>query len=69
MASSDQNPLSERLRRSFVQDVNWPVDAASLAALTDIGLSDQEIGGYFGVAADEVMELRRRYGLPSAGRK
>ncbi|ANK82579.1 MAG: hypothetical protein TEF_18595 [Rhizobiales bacterium NRL2] len=61
MTPADDDMLTERLQKSFVAGMNWPVDAASLAALADIGLGDGEIGAYFGVTAAEVTELRRRY--------
>ncbi|PJK27450.1 hypothetical protein [Minwuia thermotolerans] len=61
MTPTDDDMLTERLHKSFVAGVNWPVDAASLAALADIGLGDGEIAAYFGVTAAEVAELRRRY--------
>lgn len=50
--------LESRLMRSFVEGVDWPPDAASLAALSDLGLSQDEIADYFSVAPAEVRLLR-----------
>ncbi|MEQ8817580.1 MAG: hypothetical protein RLO51_22640 [Thalassobaculum sp.] len=36
----------------------WPVPAASLAALTDLGMSDDAIGRYFGVDPKAVHTAR-----------
>lgn len=55
--------LDQRLAADFTHGVQWPVDRASLAALLDLGLDDPTIAGYFRVAPDEVMRLRRRYAV------
>lgn len=49
--------LAEQLHRSFIEGVDWPIDLASLAALLDMGLSPQQIAGYFSVSLTEVMRL------------
>lgn len=36
----------------------WPVPPAALAALTDMGMSDEAIGRYFGVAIETVRNAR-----------
>jgi len=41
--------------KSFVDGVTWPVDGASLAALTDLGLSPRQIAHYFSVTPAEVV--------------
>ena len=51
--------LAARLRRSFTAGSAWPLDCGGLAALTDMGLSDAEIGRHFGVSATEVAARRR----------
>ena len=50
-----------RLQTGFAADFIWPLNQASLAALSDIGLSDADIGGYFGVDESDVARLHRRY--------
>jgi hypothetical protein len=49
--------LETELSRSFIEGVNWPVDRASLAALSDLGLSPQQIARYFSVMPEEVSRL------------
>jgi hypothetical protein len=56
------SPLSRRelertLSKSFVEGVSWPLDQASLAALTDMGLSAEQIAHYFSVDPAEVRDL------------
>ena len=46
--------LRAALDRSFVDGVAWPLPAAALAALVDMGLSDEDIARYFGISAAEV---------------
>jgi hypothetical protein len=41
----------------------WPIGAASLRALCDLGLSDIKIAIYFRVSTEQVMFLRNRYGI------
>lgn len=41
----------------------WPIRAASLAALKDLGMSDGTIASYFRVRPEEVAALRRSYGI------
>ena len=48
---------AEALRKSFVEGVDWPIDAASLAALLDMGLDAQQIAHYFSVTPGEVIQL------------
>lgn len=53
-----QDELEARLRRSFTAGSRWPIDRGALAALSDMGLSDAEIGRHFGVPAEAVARLR-----------
>lgn len=46
------------LDRSFVEGVTWPIPPAALAALTDMGMSDETIGRYFGVDPSQVRRER-----------
>jgi len=46
-----------RLAESFIDGVSWPIDRASLEALSDIGLSPQQIARYFSVPPAEVRRL------------
>lgn len=67
---ADHDHLQSSLGRSFVDGVSWPVSAAALAALVDMGLSDDRIGHYFHVDASEVRRQRERAskaGRASAG--
>ena len=50
----------------FVEGVSWPVPENALAALVDMGLSDDRIGQYFRVDAGEVRRRRERSGRRSA---
>ena len=49
--------LKTELRKSFIGGVSWPIDRASLAALSDLGLSPQQIARYFSVTPEEVSFL------------
>lgn len=40
----------------------WPVPRASLAALSDLGMSDGHIAAYFGVTRGDVAAVRRPAG-------
>ena len=42
---------------SFIEGVSWPVDRASLVALSDLGLSPHQIARYFSVTAADVRSL------------
>ena len=55
---SDRGSLQGALDRSFVEGIDWPIPDAALAALVDMGLSDETIAGYFGVPASEVRRER-----------
>lgn len=60
---TDRNDLRQALDRSFVEGAGWPVPTAALAALVDMGLSDETIGRYFGVNASEVRREREERAL------
>jgi hypothetical protein len=45
------------LAKAFIDGVSWPIDRASLEALSDIGLSPQQIARYFSVPPAEVRRL------------
>ncbi len=42
-------------------EVRWPVDAKSLQALVDLGMSDQRIADYFRVSVANITELTNTY--------
>ncbi len=42
---------------------NWPISAASLDALVDLGLSNACIARYYRVTVDDVFALVRRQGV------
>lgn len=50
--------LEGSLSDSFTEGSLWPVDRAGLVALTDLGLSNGQIGQYFSVESDDVHMLR-----------
>jgi hypothetical protein len=54
----DRAKLQDDLDRSFVEGVDWPVPDAALAALVDMGLSDETIARYFGVSTSAVRRER-----------
>jgi CRP-like cAMP-binding protein len=49
--------LEIEVSRSFIEGVSWPVDRASVVALSDLGLSPQQIARYFSVTPEEVSRL------------
>lgn len=51
---------------AFATEARWQLERACLASLADMGMTDQVIGTYFSVSADEVRRLRDRYGLAAA---
>lgn len=61
--------VTARLRETFVGASRWPIGKAALTALVDLGMSDTTIAQYFRVRADQVSELKCRYGFdpPSSG--
>lgn len=46
-----------RPKRSFVEGVSWPVERVSLNALSDLGLTVEQIARYFSVEPIEVRTL------------
>ena len=42
---------------SFIEGVTWPIDRASLAALSDMGLGAEEIARHFAVDVAAVRRL------------
>lgn len=62
---SERETLRDRIeaspRRDLAAGYRWPIAPAALAALTDMGLSDTQIGAYFAVGADNVGALRAHY--------
>jgi hypothetical protein len=49
--------LETEVSRSFIEGVSWPVDRASVVALSDLGLSPQQIARSFSVTPEEVSRL------------
>lgn len=50
----------------FRHGADWPISALALAALVDLGLSDERIARYFHVGLGNVQSLRLRFGLQPA---
>lgn len=64
---SDSNrEIPSDLQDLFIGDEQWPLSAASLAALIDLGMTDQRIAEYFGVETHRVAALRFYYGFGNA---
>jgi len=58
------NPgLATSPRRRLEAEVHWPIRPAELAALVDIGMTNELIATYFGVAPSLVVALCDRYNL------
>jgi hypothetical protein len=55
--------LKDSLMQKFTEDITWPIPASWLAALVDMGMTDELIGRYFSVTVPEVASLRRHYRL------
>lgn len=61
--AESRRALETALQRSFVEGAAWPIGPAAMAALTDMGLSEDQIAQYFGVETLAVRALRRSYGF------
>ncbi len=61
--TTSRDALYGSLHRSFTGGATWPVAPGDLAALLDLGLSNAQIGAYFGVGPDDVHTLREHYRL------
>jgi hypothetical protein len=49
--------LERSLMQSFIEGATWPIDCASLAALSDMGLGAEGIARYFAVDVAAVRRL------------
>lgn len=47
-------------KRSFADGRRWPIRPEAIAALIDVGLTDQRLAEYFGVRFADVRALRMR---------
>lgn len=55
---------ADRRQRTLAPpDYHWPIAASALAALADLGMSDDTIARYFAVEREAVRILRRRHGI------
>ena len=63
VSAGSREALDTLLARSFVDGVTWPIGAAELAALVDMGVPDGQIAAYFSVELAAVRKLRQRYEL------
>ena len=50
----NRGELDSLLKRAFDDGVRWPIEAPSLRALSDMGLTAQQIARYFSVDPAEV---------------
>jgi hypothetical protein len=52
-----------RQPRHVAAAARWPIDRASLAALGDLGLSDEQIAAYFDIRPADVTKLHLAFGV------
>jgi hypothetical protein len=60
-SSTSRRELDGTLMKSFVEGVTWPLDRGSLVALSDLGLTDDQIANYFSVEPHEVRAMFERH--------
>ncbi|HEX9464222.1 MAG TPA: hypothetical protein VGB82_16610 [Alphaproteobacteria bacterium] len=60
---SRRDAVEASLTKKFAADERWPIGRPALAALVDMGLSNEAIAAYFSVGAPLVASLRQDYGL------
>jgi hypothetical protein len=61
LSSTSRRELDGTLMKSFVEGVSWPLDRGSLVALSDLGLTDDQIADYFSVEPHEVRAMFERH--------
>jgi hypothetical protein len=61
LSSTSRRELDGTLMKSFVEGVSWPLDRGSLVALSDLGLTDDQIANYFSVEPHEVRAMFERH--------
>jgi hypothetical protein len=61
LSSTSRRELDGTLMKSFVEGVSWPLDHGSLVALSDLGLTDDQIANYFSVEPHEVRAMFERH--------
>lgn len=60
---ASQDTLKDSLMKNFAEDIAWPIPRGWLSALVDMGMTDELIGRYFSVTAEQVASLRREFEL------
>lgn len=65
---AENDGLTVSRSRGVAEGARWPVSPVALAALVDMGMSDDRIGRYFRVDVAEVRRQRERAANSSAGR-
>ena len=50
----NRDELDSLLKQAFVEGVSWPIERSSLNALSDMGLTVEQIARYFSVDPVEV---------------
>jgi hypothetical protein len=58
--SRNRAELDSLLKQAFTEGVRWPIERPSLVALSDLGLSAQQIARYFSIDQVEVEALLYR---------
>jgi hypothetical protein len=55
--SRNRDELDSLLRQAFAEGVRWPIERPSLIALSEMGLTVQQIARYFSIDPVEVQAL------------
>jgi hypothetical protein len=61
LSSTSRREIDGTLMKAFVEGVSWPLDHGSLVALSDLGLTDDQIANYFSVEPHEVRAMFERH--------
>jgi hypothetical protein len=60
----NREDLDSLLKQAFAEGVRWPIERPSLIALSDMGLTVQQIARYFSIDPLEVQALLNRSKQP-----
>jgi hypothetical protein len=63
---TSRGELDSTLMKSFIEGVSWPIDHGSLVALSELGLTDDQIANYFSVEPHEVRAMFERHSIRRA---
>ncbi len=51
----NRNSLDSLMKQAFAEGVRWPIERSSLRALSDLGLTVEQVARYFSVDPGEVL--------------